>query len=839
MKSTGWTTVLILIGSALGTAPALGQGVPGSSAVQEQGEAPGPPSSFQIAAGAQVLADSAAQAEQRVLNLGAMAELTADVAAAERRHGELRALFDAMTSADFVRLERLSRLRDQAQLEDGRLETIRGRLVDRLERLGALDAEWSDRRQQWRSRLEALRAEADGTAAEVALSAGQARAALDRIDSVLRAATAAAAAPMALQGRVEALRERIRELGDTITAIQARRRQALLAWGEPVLFSAEHRAQLREGGWRAWDPAAGIELDAYRAFARDNAGMLLFHALLALLVGATVRFGRRMAGRAEATEWSGLLEHPWAMGLFVSALAAMGRITLAPPLWDVLLWAVFGATAAILGRRLFEARAVRLMIYLAAAFYPAFLLLEVGQLPEPVFRVGLALVAAMAIPLFLLLAFRRLPVVREEPGAGGGEPARKWPLLMGAAVWVVVLACLILGLDALARWTLHVTVMSGAVAYTVTLGFAMMGASSTTFKRLDATGSLLHRAGVLLAQRLILIGRVVLALVGVLILLDVWGLTGSPVTTWQWIMSAGFTAGTFHLTVGRVVIGAVVVYLAVLVSGLFRSLMTPGHDPRAPEGPGRMFDHDPGLGASITRLAQYAFVALGTILALGIMGFQLQNFAIITGALGIGVGFGLQNVVNNFASGLILLFERPVRVGDAVVVGNVWGTIQKIGLRSTILLTLDQSEMIVPNGDLVSEKVINWTLTDSRARLFLPLGVAYGSPVARVLEILEETAAASAQVLEDPRPEALFMEFGDSSLNFELRVWVKDVRQRLAIRSAVLTDLDRRLRDAGIEIPFPQRDLHLRSIDPEALKTMFDRPAPEPDGARATVPDRP
>ncbi len=692
MNPTGWITVLTLIGSALQAAPAPAQAVPESRAVQEAGEAPGPRTSFQIAARAHILEDSAAQAEERALRLGAVPELTTDVVAAERRFAELRALFDAMTGADFVRLERLSRLRDQAQLEDGRLEVVRGRLVDRLEQLGGLDAEWTDRRQQWRSWLEALGAETDGTAAEVALTEGQARAALDRIDSVLEAATAAAASPLELQSRVEALRERIGHLSDTITAIQAQRRQALLAWGEPVLFSAEHRAQLREGGWRAWDPAAGIELDAYRTFARDNLGMLLFHAFLAFVIGATVRLGRRAAGRAEAAEWSGLLEHPWSLGLFVSVLAAMGRITLAPPLWDVLLWAVFGASAAILGRRLFNARAVRLMIYLAAAFYPAFLLLEVGQLPEPVFRVGLALVAALAIPLFLLLAFRRLPAVDEEYGPEDGDPARKWPLLVGAAVWVVVLACLALGFDALARWTLHVTVMSGAVAYTVMLGFAITGAAATTFTRLDVEGPFLHRVGVLLAQRLLLIVRVVLALAGVLILLDVWGLTGSPVTTWQWIMGAGFTAGTFHLTVGRVVIGALVVYLAVLVSGLFRSLVTAGHDPHGPAGAGRMFDLDPGLGASITRLAQYAFVALGTILALGIMGFRLQNFAIITGALGIGVGFGLQNVVNNFASGLILLFERPVRVGDAVVVGDVWGTIQKIGLRSTVLLTLDQSE---------------------------------------------------------------------------------------------------------------------------------------------------
>jgi small-conductance mechanosensitive channel len=139
------------------------------------------------------------------------------------------------------------------------------------------------------------------------------------------------------------------------------------------------------------------------------------------------------------------------------------------------------------------------------------------------------------------------------------------------------------------------------------------------------------------------------------------------------------------------------------------------------------------------------------------------------------------------------------------------------------MLTLDQSEMIVPNGDLVSEKVVNWTLTSPIARMFLPVGVAYGSSVSEVLEILQAAAFAHEGVLKDPPPEALFMEFGDSSLDFELRIWVQDIRLRMEMRSTVLAAIELRLRDAGIEIPFPQRDLHLRSVDPEALRQLTDR----------------
>jgi potassium-dependent mechanosensitive channel len=267
--------------------------------------------------------------------------------------------------------------------------------------------------------------------------------------------------------------------------------------------------------------------------------------------------------------------------------------------------------------------------------------------------------------------------------------------------------------------------------------------------------------------------------------------------------------------VGRLILAGLVLYVSLVISWLARTFLQ--------SEAYRKWNFDRGVGDSINMLIHYTLVVLGALLALGVLGVELQNFAIVAGALGIGIGFGLQNVVNNFASGLILLFERPVRVGDTVVVGGEWGTIRKIGLRSTVMLTFDQSEMIVPNADLVSEKVVNWTLSNPIARIILEVGTAYGSDIEQVLQILRESGPAHDAVMAEPKPQALFVGFGDSSLDFELRVWVREIRLRLEVRSVVLTEIERRFAEAGIEIPFPQRDLHIRSIDAPAADRLLGR----------------
>ena len=210
----------------------------------------------------------------------------------------------------------------------------------------------------------------------------------------------------------------------------------------------------------------------------------------------------------------------------------------------------------------------------------------------------------------------------------------------------------------------------------------------------------------------------------------------------------------------------------------------------------------------------YVAIAISVIIALSIAGIKFTNLAIIAGALSVGIGFGLQNIVNNFISGLIMLVERPVRTGDWIVVGNTEGHVKRISIRTTSIQTFDRAEVIVPNSDLISGQVTNWTLRGKWGRIKVPVGVAYGSDTASVrdtvLEIMNNHDGIIKGNPDLPEPNVLFMGFGDSSLNFELRAIVSDINKRLQVISDINFAIDAAFRERGIEIPFPQRDLNFR-----------------------------
>ena len=221
---------------------------------------------------------------------------------------------------------------------------------------------------------------------------------------------------------------------------------------------------------------------------------------------------------------------------------------------------------------------------------------------------------------------------------------------------------------------------------------------------------------------------------------------------------------------------------------------------------------DPPLRFAIGRFAGYLFIALGFILALNNVGINLSSLTVVAGAVGIGLGFGLQNIVNNFFSGLIILAERPVAIGDRIEVGGVAGLVTKINMRSTVVVTNDNITIIVPNSDFISHPVTNWSHGDPKVRLRLPVGVAYGSDVAKLKKVLIAVAMGHPSVLKDPEPGLYFIGFGESSLDFELGVWTLDMaRNPHRFRSDLYFAIEEALRKNQIEIPFPQRDLHLRS----------------------------
>jgi small-conductance mechanosensitive channel len=215
-----------------------------------------------------------------------------------------------------------------------------------------------------------------------------------------------------------------------------------------------------------------------------------------------------------------------------------------------------------------------------------------------------------------------------------------------------------------------------------------------------------------------------------------------------------------------------------------------------------------GLPGAISRTAQCAIVALGTFAAISASGIELSRFSFFAGTLGVGIGFGLQNVVNNFVSGLILLYERPVQPGDVVTVGAVTGEVRRIGVRSSTVRTFEGADVIVPNGTLIAAEVVNWTLSDRTRRVDVAVGLAYGSDPAAVRRVLL-AAADRPDVLRDPEPVVLLTGFAESALSFELRFWPRRfddwVRVASEVRETILGELARQ----GLRIPFPQRDVHV------------------------------
>lgn len=242
------------------------------------------------------------------------------------------------------------------------------------------------------------------------------------------------------------------------------------------------------------------------------------------------------------------------------------------------------------------------------------------------------------------------------------------------------------------------------------------------------------------------------------------------------------------------------------------------------------------LPLAISTILYYVLLVGVGYIAVVELGVELNKLTLITGALGIGVGFGLQTTVSNFVSGLILLFERPIRVGDVVEVAGITGMVRRIGIRSSTIHTAEDAEVIVPNNELISNKVTNWTLSSSRRRVTIPVGVGCNSDLATVLKLLTSVAQTTPGVMSHPEPVAFFLGFGESTLNFELRFWATQ-DMWLQLKSDVGVRVVKALGDAGIETPFPQRDLHLRSIDENARRALeFASPKSSPPEREKALP---
>lgn len=292
----------------------------------------------------------------------------------------------------------------------------------------------------------------------------------------------------------------------------------------------------------------------------------------------------------------------------------------------------------------------------------------------------------------------------------------------------------------------------------------------------------------------------------ILYLVTLLGYGDQGFTALQRLTVDGFAIGEFQFVPGRIIFALLTLYALLTFTRWFRNIFETRW--------AKTTSMDRGARDAIITFLGYIGTSLSVIAALVVAGVDFTGLAILFSALSVGIGFGLQNVVNNFVSGLILLFERPIKSGDWVSVGSTEGHVKKIRIRSTLIQTLDRADVIVPNSELISAQVTNWMLRDRIGRVKVAIGVAYGSDTTLVKDLLIEVANAHPDILTSPTehaPSVTFKDFGASSLDFSLRVFIPDIERRFVVASDLRFAIDAAFREHGIEIPFPQRDLHIRS----------------------------
>lgn len=291
------------------------------------------------------------------------------------------------------------------------------------------------------------------------------------------------------------------------------------------------------------------------------------------------------------------------------------------------------------------------------------------------------------------------------------------------------------------------------------------------------------------------------------IFISAWDYSGGVIEHARSYLVDGFDIGEFRIVPSKILWALLIFGLIIILSSWIRSQLENNWLHLTTMGQ--------GAKDALVTIIGYVMFMIAILAGLSAAGFDFGNIAIIAGALSVGIGFGLQNIVNNFVSGLILLFERPIRKGDWIAVGGTEGYVKEIQIRSTRIQTFDRSDVIVPNSELISNQVTNWVLSSQSGRAIIPVGVAYGTDTEKVREILLDIAENNPDVAKStvmPKPVVLFREFGDSSLNFELRVFLHNVDSRLSIISDINFAIDKAFKENDIEIPFPQRDLHVKNM---------------------------
>ncbi|HVX79158.1 MAG TPA: mechanosensitive ion channel domain-containing protein [Bradyrhizobium sp.] len=492
------------------------------------------------------------------------------------------------------------------------------------------------------------------------------------------------------------------------------------------------------------------------------------------------------------------------MVVIVFTVAALVTTTLAPraPAWRLIPVSDAGA-----------ARLCGLVILLASVYGLTTLLYAITRLVQAPF----ALTIAVALPSSLLVAglvvaILRTPLRSENPAA----PSMRLFRAIRAVVWIIVaaiVACALAGYLPLARFLAQQLVVTGSILALVYLlllwvdGFAQSVADDNAIggRWLQQRGHLERSRREQLALPISLLLKLAVLVLSVPFIMLQWGYTWPDIQDWYRQLFFGFHIGNTQVTFGALLASVIVFGLGYAGARLFQGwLDVQVLQPAGISG---------GVRHSIRTGVGYVGILVAALAAVSYAGFNLSSLAIVAGAFSIGIGFGLQNLVNNFVSGLILLAERPIRVGDLVVVGGEEGYVRKISVRSTEIETFDRAHVLVPNASFISDKVKNWTLRNNVRRVAISIGTAYACNPRQVREVLLQVARSNQDVLQTPEPIVDLKEFGASSINFMLYVFIADISKTIRVRTELSIAIFDAFAEAGIEIPFTQTDVNIRNID--------------------------
>jgi len=415
----------------------------------------------------------------------------------------------------------------------------------------------------------------------------------------------------------------------------------------------------------------------------------------------------------------------------------------------------------------------------------------------------------------LLIAFVRIPLASRQ-SALLEPPPRSYPRWLKLPLTILALAIIVstlAGYVALGQFiSKQVMLVGGTALLLLVVHVAIRSVAAVLTERDRPVGRILEARLGLDQERSSYFTRMLVFLFELLLLVAVlplvllsWGFAREDIVDWLKLGIVGFEIGQFRVSLVRILL-ALLLFLALVFVTRFvqrwldRSVLRPARVDRA-------------ISHSVLMGVGYAGVALAMVIALSYAGLDFTQLAIVAGALSLGIGFGLQAIVNNFISGIILLVERPIKVGDWIVVNNQEGFVRRINVRATEIETFDRSSLIIPNSELITGSVTNWTHRNPIGRLIVYVRVSYKADPEEVLAILARVAEQSTSLLKEPGPTAVFEDFAESAMLFSLRAFVPDVGRRLGVQSELRVSISKAFREAGIEIAYPQRDVHLRDLD--------------------------